>query len=95
MFEHLPQVWQDAIAQYLIYIRNISGSEASFHSYRGQLANFFAHRPGDPGSVTRTDVLSFIQSPTNGLRSRGKEASASTMNFRQCVLTSFYSFCSS
>lgn len=94
VFDAWPSAWQQCYAAYLTYIYDYSGSLASLRSYGGMLRYFFRDEKRLPSDYSRADVLSFIQSPCFGKRNHGKPVSASTRNFRQAVLTSFYKFAS-
>ena len=82
--------WQRCLDLFLQSIYDRSGSELSRRNYDSYLHLFFRFCDKSPCQVTRTDVLSFIQSPS----SRGGDASAATKNQRKTVLNSFYRFAS-
>ncbi|SRR5258708_6226994 len=87
--------WQACLDAFLQSIYDISGSTHSRETYRSNLTRFFKHCGKQPDEVSRTDVLSFMQSPSTSRRSFGNPAGAGTKNQRLCALTSFYRFASS
>lgn len=91
-FSHLPAAWRQCIEQFLLTVRDRSGSQSSYTTYRSYLVCFFRFCNKPPDEVSRTDVLNWIQSPATARRNNGGEASASTKNQRRCVLTSLFQF---
>lgn len=92
-FSHLTPGWQLAIRMFLKSIENMSGSQSTLRVYHSVLKRFFAQYP-DPGSVTKSDILEFMQAPSVGWRRNGEETLAATKNSKKSILKSFYEFAS-
>src|SRR5258706_15356988 len=94
MFDTWPLAWRECASSFLQSIYDISGSAASREIYRSTLSRFFTLCNTRPDQVTRTAVLTFMQSPSTSKRNYMGPASASTVCQRLCVLRSFYRFAS-
>ncbi len=84
--------WHRCLSAYLQTIEDHSGSFASRRTYASTLQRFLADR--DPATVTRADVLDFMQLPSTSNRNAGSPVSAATKNQRVTIIRSFYTFAS-
>src|SRR5579859_801121 len=90
----LPGEWQQCAFAFLDHrIYNKSGSDQSLYGYHNYLALFFASGI-HPAAVTKTDIDTFINSPSRARGRVGQPVAPSTRNHRLCVLSSFYKFAS-
>src|SRR6266568_4311548 len=83
--------WQRCLSAYLTTIEDRSGSIASRRTYASTLYRFLAS-VDDPATVSRADVLDFLQTPSTSHRNNGQPVSAATKNQRVTIIRSFYSF---
>jgi hypothetical protein len=86
--------WQRCLDAYLQTIEDRSGSRASRLTYASTLSRFLS-TVTDPALVSHTDVLDFLQLPSNSHRNHGQPVSAATKNQRVTIIRSFYAFASS
>lgn len=92
-FSHLSAGWQQAVQMFLKSIENMSGSQSTLRVYTSVLLRFCAQHP-DPGTVTKSDILEFMQAPSVGRRRNGGETRGATKASKKSILKSFYEFCS-
>ncbi len=85
--------WQRCLDAYLQTIEDRSGSIASRRTYASTLQRFLA-TVSDPATVSRADVLDFLQQPSTSHRNHGAAVSAATKNQRVTIIRSFYTFAS-
>src|SRR5258708_23473433 len=94
MLSSWPLPWQQCLTAFLQSIYDLSGSASSLETYRSTLTRFFSLCNKLPDTVSRTDVLHFMNSPSTSKRNPGETVSASCKNQRLCVIKSFYKFAS-
>ncbi len=92
MFCHLSPDWQNVIESHLLQIENHSGSKRSRATYQYILSRFF--QEVSPEKATRTDVLRFINQPSQLSYSLGQPVGPYCINQRLTVLSSFFKFAS-
>lgn len=88
----MDSLWQHCFADFLLHLRDRSGSEHTVRSYRAVLTRFLAMY--DPELATRADVEAFIRAPLVGTRRNGQVPSPATRNRSLAVLSSFYRYSS-
>jgi len=91
----LPGAWHDCLRAFLQACFERSGSHKTRSTYLSVLRCFFSDPWKSPASYTKSDVLAFLDSPSQSNCNRGAAVGVSTRNGRLTALSRFYAFASS
>src|SRR5258708_6426343 len=88
----MNELWKKCMEQFITQIYRRSNSMQSLRKYTQVLESFFAIYPKNPDTITRADIESFLELPSQGPQNRGGAVMNATRNLRLTVLSSFYQY---